>query len=69
MEQATSSRRSVTVELDEGSDPLTGSVAGAEGPRREFSGWLELIAALQQAATTTKEDGYGAAAGEGCGSS
>jgi hypothetical protein len=55
MEGATPGRRSVTVELDQGSDPLTGSVAGSTGPRREFSGWLELIAALQHEATTEED--------------
>jgi hypothetical protein len=55
MEGATPGRRSVTVELDQGSEPLTGSVAGSTGPRREFSGWLELIAALQHEATANED--------------
>ena len=39
--------RSVTVALRVGSDPINGSVVGHAGVPRPFSGWLELIAALQ----------------------
>ena len=40
---------SVTVELEKDADPISGSVSEAAGQRRSFSGWLELIAALQRA--------------------
>jgi hypothetical protein len=56
MQRATHGRRSVTVEFDPSSDPIRGRVAGTAGPQREFSGWLELIAALQQEATISEED-------------
>ena len=39
----------MTVELDKDADPISGSVSEAAGPPRSFSGWLELIAALQRA--------------------
>jgi len=47
MDDATPDTRSVTVALRVGSDPISGSVAGHTGAGRPFSGWLELIAALQ----------------------
>ena len=57
MQQTTPGTRSVTVELDIGGEPISGSVGSPAAPPRQFSGWLELIAALYQEATaTTKEN-------------
>jgi hypothetical protein len=59
MEAVEPGTQTLTVEIETGSDPIKGSVAGFGGARRPFSGWLELIAALMRA-----RDG-GAAPGPG----
>ena len=52
---AISETLSVTIELARDADPISGSVSEPAGSRRAFSGWLELIAALQHA----RDDGAG----------
>jgi hypothetical protein len=44
-------RRSVnlSLELEPGSDPIAGRVAGPDGTFAEFTGWLELTQALEAA--------------------
>lgn len=38
----------VAVQIDVGSDPLSGVLSADGGPEHEFSGWLDLAAALEQ---------------------
>jgi hypothetical protein len=40
--------RTMTLEVDPGSDPIRGRISDERGTR-SFSGWLELAAALQDA--------------------
>mgnify|MGYP006952611036 CR=1 FL=1 len=40
--------RKVTLEVHQGSDPISGVISD-EGGRRSFTGWLELAAALHAA--------------------
>jgi hypothetical protein len=50
--------RRIVLEIDEGSDPISGDLADGQGTRR-FSGWLELADALQAAlgpGAETRED-------------
>jgi hypothetical protein len=51
--------RKLTLEIDVGSDPISGRLADDRGVR-PFSGWLELAAALQAAVddspTSTRRD-------------
>jgi hypothetical protein len=42
-----SARLELSIEL--GSDPITGSVAPSAGEARRFSGWIELVAAIEAA--------------------
>jgi hypothetical protein len=41
--------RAVTIEMVPGAEPISGQVSDSAGRRRPFSGWMELIVALQQA--------------------
>jgi hypothetical protein len=41
------------LELDPGSEPISGSLVTAEGTEEEFSGWLTLAAAIERAAHVT----------------
>jgi hypothetical protein len=49
------------LELDVGSDPLVGSLQ-ADGRRRDFSGWVGLATALEQAIRTAADGGPGRSA-------
>jgi hypothetical protein len=42
----------VTIELELDSEPITGSFHGAEGGSITFSGWIQLVSLLQDAATS-----------------
>jgi hypothetical protein len=48
----------VTLELDAAGDSFTGSARDATGARKDFSGWLGLISAVEEllAPTTTQGD-------------
>lgn len=43
-------RISLRLELNEGSEPISGSLVTADGTTEEFSGWLALAAAIERAA-------------------
>jgi hypothetical protein len=45
------SRARVVLELDTASDPPAGSFRGPDGRVREFNGWLQLAALLEQCRT------------------
>jgi hypothetical protein len=38
----------VIVDLDAGADPITGRVAAIDAPPREFTGYVSLIAAVEE---------------------
>jgi hypothetical protein len=42
----------ITLELDAGADPIRGSVEHADGSRRSFWGWLELMDELRAVAAS-----------------
>jgi hypothetical protein len=44
--EATEERTRVVLELSKG-EPVEGSLMAGDGPARNFSGWMELVAALQ----------------------
>lgn len=44
-------RISLRLELDQGSEPISGTLVAADGPAAEFRGWLELAAAIERMAT------------------
>jgi hypothetical protein len=47
--------------IDMGSDPIAGSVTvRGEGPR-QFSGWIDLVEAIEQARSTAAPDAHAAA--------
>jgi hypothetical protein len=37
----------VRLEIDVDSDPITGTVCAADGDSRPFSGWIELVSAIE----------------------
>jgi hypothetical protein len=43
--------RRLSIELQRDSEPITGRIADPAGRSERFSGWLELIAALERART------------------
>ena len=45
----------ITLELEAGADPIRGLIEHADGSRRPFWGWLELIEAMQRAAADQPE--------------
>lgn len=51
-----SRRRQITLELDLGSEPITGSLQGEDGTIVPFAGWLQLAAAIERC---TSEPGEG----------
>jgi hypothetical protein len=51
MEQTTPTVR-IVVEMSRGPRPLAGAVTAAEGRVTPFGGWLELVAAIEQARLT-----------------
>ena len=46
-------RTSLRLELEPGSEPISGRLVAADGTLVEFTGWLELAAAIEQAARGT----------------
>jgi hypothetical protein len=44
-------KRRVTVEVDPNCEPITGRLENEPEPSRPFTGWLELLAALEAALT------------------
>jgi hypothetical protein len=38
----------VHLEIDVDSDPITGTVCATEGDSRPFSGWIELVSAIEE---------------------
>jgi hypothetical protein len=48
--QPTRTRLTLDIELD--SDPIQGSLSARERASQAFSGWIELVSLLQDAATT-----------------
>lgn len=52
-----SERRQLTIELDAGADPVQGSIGPSDGSAEPFSGYVQLIAALEGYRAL---DGYGA---------
>lgn len=50
-------RISLRLELDQGSEPISGRLAAADGPAEEFQGWLELAAALERLVTKDSRAG------------
>jgi len=44
-------RISLRLELDQGSEPISGRLAATDGPVEEFRGWLELAAAIERLAS------------------
>jgi hypothetical protein len=51
-----SERRQLIIELDAGADPVRGSIGPADGSAEPFSGYVQLIAALEGYRAL---DGYG----------
>jgi len=43
-------RISLRLELDPGSEPISGRLVAADGSAEEFTGWLALAAAIEHAA-------------------
>ncbi len=43
-------RISLRLELNEGSEPISGRLVTADGTEEEFNGWLALAAAIERAA-------------------
>ena len=51
MEAATRGGRiPLRLELDKGSEPISGRLVAADGSAEEFTGWLALAAAIERAA-------------------
>ena len=48
---ATTEPTRVTLELEAATDPIGGSFQAAGHPRRAFTGWLQLVALLEEART------------------
>jgi hypothetical protein len=44
----------ITLELERGSEPIAGQLASPGGPERRFSGYMELIAALDALRTVAR---------------
>jgi hypothetical protein len=42
----------VTLEIEINSEPISGSLSDRDGASRAFSGWIQLVSLLQDAATT-----------------
>lgn len=51
-----SERRQLIIELDAGADPVRGSIGPSDGSAEPFSGYVQLIAALEEYRSL---DGYG----------
>jgi hypothetical protein len=47
----------ITLELEAGADPIRGSIEQADGSRRRFWGWLELIEELRRVAADEPDTG------------
>jgi hypothetical protein len=47
--------------IDMGSDPIAGSVAARGERPRQFSGWIDLVEAIEDARSTAAPDSNGAA--------
>jgi hypothetical protein len=47
----------ITLELMPGTEPITGQLAPAGGPQRHFSGYMEMIAALDAVRAGEDRDG------------
>jgi hypothetical protein len=47
---------SVRLQLERASDPISGSLLFQDGRRLEFTGWIELTAALEEARQTESLD-------------
>jgi hypothetical protein len=59
-----SERRQLVIELDAGADPVRGSIGPADGAAEPFSGYVQLIAALEGYRAL---DGYGVGYRDGVG--
>jgi hypothetical protein len=59
-----SERRQLIIELDAGADPVRGSIGPSDGSAEPFSGYVQLIAALEGYRAL---DGYGAGYRDGVG--
>jgi hypothetical protein len=44
----------ITLRIELDSEPIEGFELNPDGTRRPFSGWIQLVALLQRAATTTQ---------------
>jgi hypothetical protein len=42
----------VTLDIELDSEPIQGSLSDRDGARQSFSGWIQLVSLLQDAATT-----------------
>ena len=49
-------RRQVTLDLEEGADPIAGRLTNEGEPPVAFAGWLELAAALERVLHGTNAD-------------
>jgi hypothetical protein len=45
-------RVQVTLDIEPDSEPICGSLSDRDGASQAFSGWIELVSLLQDAATT-----------------
>ena len=54
----------VTIDVLPESTPLAGSVQVAGSPMRPFAGWIDLVAAVQEAIAVSPADGRDPAEGE-----
>jgi hypothetical protein len=57
-------RRQLIIELDAGADPVRGTIGPSDGAAEPFSGYVQLIAALEGYRAL---DGYGVGYGDGVG--
>ncbi|MDQ2675549.1 MAG: hypothetical protein M3Y34_01970 [Actinomycetota bacterium] len=48
MEDGGGGRISLRLELESGSEPISGRLVAADGAEVEFTGWLELAAAIER---------------------
>jgi hypothetical protein len=53
--EARGGRISLRLELDKGSEPISGRLVGADGTEEEFKGLLALAAALERAVGEVEE--------------
>jgi hypothetical protein len=45
-------RAQVTLDIELDSEPIQGSLSDRDGASQDFSGWIQLVSLLQDAATT-----------------